>query len=241
MPNQAHPRRAQREPHPDFALSLRRARQEEIRHVGAGDQQHQADDQHHQRARAQENTAQLRRNVRLVDGDEHFVPAAVVFRVFLFELNAQCVNGSLSLGERHIRFEPSNHGGQTKRALVEPILCQAGESLIMHQHRNPHVRTAQVPHIVKTARHHSDDAVFLPIKLNGSSQDLRIVAELAAPQRVAQNYYGSRRHVLLSRKAAAQHRLHAQNVEEICIHHFAEYLLFLAGDAEIQPGEYRDR
>ena len=241
MPNQAGSRCAQCKAHADLPVPLGGAGEKQVGHVRASDQQDKPNNHHHQRSRPHEDAAQLRRDVGLIDGDEFLVPAAIFFRVFFLELHTERVYGGLRLGEGHAGLEARDHGCHAESAQVEPILHHTREGLVMHRHRNPDVGAAENADVVKVARHHADHVVFLLVELDRSPENLRVFAELTAPEGVADQRHGPRRHIFLRRKTTADDRLNAKDVEEVCVDHLPEHLFFLARNREIQPSEDGDR
>ena len=81
-------RGAEREPHRHLALAHRRACEQQVGDVRAGDQQHQPDDRHQQPARAHQVLAEAGVDRRLRERQERHAAAAVVVRVLLASWSA---------------------------------------------------------------------------------------------------------------------------------------------------------
>src|SRR5215472_7036177 len=179
---------------------------------------------------------QLGRNGRLVDGDKHFVAATIVLGIFLFEFQAESVNGELGLFQRDAGLEARNHGNHAKAALVHERLGLIIEHEIAHRDRNPQVGTSQRTDIAKFAGRYSDDGKLLLIQLNGAAKNVAVGGKLGIPKRKAENGHGTRGGVLFRCKAAAKKRLHTQNVKEISVHQLTEDLLLLARNDKLETG-----
>src|SRR5438874_2060604 len=241
LEDQTHASRAHGQAHGDFALPLRGARQQQIRDVGAGDEQHQTDNQHHQSAGLRKHTVQLRRNRSFVDGHQHFAAATILLRILFLELIGQRAHGDLCLFDVHSRLEPRHHRGHPESAVIEPLLLHAVEHLIAHGDGNPQVGVAQVTDVVQFARRYANYSNVQLMQLDRSAENTRVSAKLRVPQSVAHHCHWTRRGVLRLRKSTAKKRLHAEYVKEISIHQLGEELLrFLARNYKFDACENGD-
>ncbi len=193
---------AKRRANGHLALPVAALREQQVRDVDAGDQQHAGHDQHQQADRGAHASHHV-----FVQGLDEDAEVGVVVRIRLGELTRHDVEAPLRLGDRDARREPT-HGAQPVRA---PNVHQACERTRGRQWQ-PHVHLGGV---IEARRHDADDGVGDRVEVNRSSEQCRVTAELAAPHAVAQDGHrlAARRELIL-REHASQDRTHANRIEE---------------------------
>src|SRR5687767_5438532 len=104
----------------------------------------------------------------------------------------------------------------------------------LHHQRHPEIRRRDDGSANKLFRHHSDDGVWLTIKVDALADDARIRIEALAPQRIADDYSGicSRRAIFFREKTASEGRVSLQHIKIIAADKLAVDALGLAIDYE---------
>ena len=219
--------RAERQANRRLAAACRRAREEQVRHVGAGDEQHQRDrrDERDQRAARLADNRVLRRH-------EPHAPALVGFRIRGFELQAHRVELRLRGGACDRRLQPSDRHHEAAAAR------HAG-----------HVVFDRCPHLgvvggkAEARRHDADDEVRPSLGHDRSTDNRRIAAEQPLPDAIAEHQHFRRlRPVVVRLDGAAEERRRAEQRKERAADARAEDALgqLQPADVEGPAGEERD-
>ena len=139
--HQAQAARAEGQPHRDLLLARRGARQEQARHVGARDQEHEADHAHQHDERRARLVAQARGAAparqdleRLLEeaGPQALRGPRQVREVLLEELRVDHVGGGPGLGDRDAVLE-AGHADEPARAPVADALAPGRLDLLLHR------------------------------------------------------------------------------------------------------------
>ncbi len=200
LPDDAPAAGAQRDPDRHFALPERRARDEQVRHVDARDEQHaDACAEHRVEERVDlgpERDLRVRQDV----GGHPFVRR----RELGLELRGNRPRLRFRLGQRHVRLEQPHH------LVRRPVGARLGE-------RTDHERDPELllERKAERLRHHADDRPVDAAGPHGPADHVRSAAVLLLPQVVAEQHdrRGGRTIVTLA-ETAADHRVHAQHPED---------------------------
>ena len=130
-------RGAERQAHRDLALADRGARQQQVRDVGARDQQHQPDDAQQQARGAHHVLAEAGVDRGLRERQERHVAAGVVVRVLLGELARERLQPGLGLRQRHAGLEPAGDVEDQRPPRVDVLLQEPGRELRVRHERHP--------------------------------------------------------------------------------------------------------
>ena len=174
MQEQSPARGAQSRADRQFRLPRRRSRQQQVRHVRTGDQQHESDcrEQNPQRQpRVSHHLVEQRRKVHA--GTDAGV-GKLLGQALLYSLHFRA-----SLRECNTRFQPPEH--------LQPVAAARCPREIGESEWQPQ---SGVFGEAKALRHHTDNGVIAPvvtIKREGSPQNVGIAAETALPQALAQH------------------------------------------------------
>ncbi len=192
---------AERRAHRDLAAPRLRPRDQQIGDVRARDQQHERDRRHQRQQDRPQRADQL-------DVERTHLDAAlfVRLRILAFELARDAVELALRRVHRDAGLQP-----RQRRESPSAALGHRGRRRI-HRERHPELR--RVAQTLEAGRHDADHGV-LPRRAaerERAPEDLRIGAESALPQTVAQNDHVRRlgHEVLVGLKHAAARRRHAQ-------------------------------
>ena len=207
--------RAQRSAYGHLAAARSGPREQQVRHVGAGDQQHQAHrtQQHIQRAA-------VLAGYLLSKIDQPDAPALAEGRVVLLGARRDAVHLRLRLCQRDAGLQPCDGAQIPPGALVV--------ALRVHEIRQPVFRLGVEE--FEPARHDPDDRVRLAIQIHGAAQRRGVGLESLLPESMAEDnqpVLGAR---FVLGKSASQRGFRAQQGEEIRRHQLPVYLLGL-GDA----------
>ena len=167
---------AQRAADRHFLLPGHGAGKQQVGHVGAGDQQHQAHRGKHQDQR-------IARLADQVVVQRHHYGTDLVIRIGIALLEAAGDRAEVGQSglRRHARLQPSDGIG--------PMAAAVPKTLGAHIEGDPELRLGGK---AERGRHDADDGVFLRVQLDGFAHGVRIAGEAAAPQGVPQN-----RHLVL--------------------------------------------
>ena len=236
LPDQTPTVGAERDAQPDLAAPRDGPRQEQIGHVGAGDEQHQAGhaEQRHQ-DRFEERRGPLigeRLDVRAVT------------RVVVPGLDRDALGHGVQLLARLAEGPSRAQAADAVHELVLPSV-QAGEA---GQHR--HQRHGRVgveleadDRPAEPRRGHPDHREIVAAELQVPADDRRITREAAPPEGVPEDHHGRAFVLVALRQQAAQRRPHAQHVEVVARRHLGPGALdrpALAPQAELPDGRRGD-
>ncbi len=125
--HQSPPARAQRTAYRHLLLACDRSRKQQVRHVGAGDQQHQADGRQHHEQRGAGAPRQIL--MQRHHGRAHLV---VGVRILLFQAGGDESQVGLCLPDTDARLHPADCLG--------PVAAPGAESFGIHVQRDPELR-----------------------------------------------------------------------------------------------------
>ncbi len=236
--------RTERNPDRDFLLPRGAAREQQVRDVGARDQQHHADHAHqHQNGRG-EFSAQIRSPFRTLAQKQMFRHEALaerfrrggrLFDLLFVDLPVDHVHRRFSLLARDARLD-ARHDGQPPAAAVLQIV-PGRRHLRFHHHRHHHVRVLADDDAVEAWRRDADDGHRRAVEGDGTIDDRRIAGEAAHPVVVTQDRHriSARRLVVVWRQRAADVRADGEDVEVVPGHE-------LTADAlRLSVGHQRER
>ena len=246
LPDELPARRAQRQPDRDLPLARKRARDEQVGHVGAGDQEDEADHAHQDDERRREVVPERGVADRgLLDAQlalEELL--AVVGRPVLRALQGALVLANLReehLERRLCRFDGLArlqareylHPPRSRAAHLEPVPLRHDDGL--HQQRDAERRRAGRIHTRKAAGRDADDRHRIVVDEDLPADRRRIEGEAAIPVVVAQ--HDDRMApvdliVFLRVEDASRRRSHAEHGEEVARHHLGVHALGLVLDAD---------
>ena len=202
-------------------------REEQARHVRAGDEEHEA----HGAEKDQEGRAHLARDLG-VQGNDPDAPARVAIRELGGEGRSDRRHFRLRRRGRLARLQPGDRRG-VAAALLRAFL---GE-----HHGRPEVRglsgeRSRLQEEAETRRHDADDRDGTAVDLDGPPDDGRIAAEAALPEAVAEDHdlivpVGT----FVGREGAAEHRRDAEGREEARHDELRDELLRPAVAGEVDP------
>ncbi len=185
---------AERSPHRELAPPPGCAHQQEVGHVGAGDEQHEpdgAEEQQEHRARPANHLLEPRHDPDAV---------ALLLRMGLPHGALDRLHVRARGLERHALLQPRD-------ALELPLVPRVPALLVRQQ--RPQVRVGIGK--VEAAGHHADDGVRQVVERDRAAHDRRIGAERAPPEAVAQDRDGGRTFVILfGQERTAERRRHAE-------------------------------
>ena len=192
--------RPERRAHGDFATASRRAREREVRHVGARDEQHEGDGAHEHEEGQAERSGHL-----LVQRHQHEALALVGRGVLRREPVREPVHRGAGRGERHLRSQPRHHlqddQPPCRRCRVEP---ERPEDVRVRLHRRAEVR-----------RQHANDGVGDAGQRQRASNDAGVAAEMP-PERVRQeNDRWGARSIVGGLEAPSERRRDTQHAEVV--------------------------
>jgi hypothetical protein len=164
---------AQREANRGLAPPRRRPREQEIRHIGARDQQHEAN-----RANEDEEGRLRVADNRIVHARETDAPAFVGLRIGRLELRAERIHFGL-------RRRQPDAGPQAAGRDHEAAVARHPGHVVFD--RRPHLRV--VGGEAEPRRHHADDQVRAPLEHDRRADDVPVAAEEALPDAVAEHQH----------------------------------------------------
>ena len=228
VPGETHAPGAERKAHGELALPRRRAREKQVRQVGARDEKYEADRaEEHQRCGA--HVLEQRRCPRR----RRHPPAFVLLEPAAFRLVGRTRDGRqlrVHLLERDARSET-----RQRRELPDVPRHLRG----IAAPRNPQIRADEH----QPARHHADDRRRLAANPDCPLQDVRIAAEAALPEAVTDDRHPrASRPELLTREAPAERRRHAEDRQGIVEQEPGEHALghIAPGDVPVAEVERRN-
>ncbi len=198
LPDEPAAARAERRAHRRLLLAREPLREQQVRHVGAGDEQHEGD-----RPGEEEQRRPRAAHDRLLEGLDRHRGGGVRAGPLRGEPPRHHVHLGAGLRERRARPQPAE---DAQEAVVAPLLLRAEDE------RDPQLRAGRPERgEPEPARHDRRDDVAAPVEREGLADDRRVGAEPARPEGVAQ-------HDLVPRAAlaegAAERRRDAEEVEE---------------------------
>ena len=226
-------RGAEHDPRRDVAPAIDAAGQQQVRHVGAGDQQHRAD-------RAQQQEQRLTRRAQQL-GDERPDDRAERLRHLRPVLPGQRLNRDVERGprlfDRDARPQPAHRDHPEQIAIVQRLLSDRALD------RRPHLG---IVGIGQPARHDADDGVRLVIEHHRPADDRRVAAVEPLPDAVPDDDDARRfEAMIVGAEGAAEGRGRTEDVEERIAYQSNLDLLRIAGagDAgrEVDRRHRRDR
>ena len=215
MPHQAPAAGPQRQAKRDFLAAPGGARQQQIRHVGAGDQQNQRGNDHEHGSGAGDDRPDLGTDGSLGNGRELDAPPLVVHGVLPLQILRDALDAGFGLLKAHPGFQPPNHREQQEPPLVDPGCVRI--DLLVHHQGHPDVRRGQLIEPLKVRRRHAHNVVGAAVEANGSGRHPRIPAKLPGPKPVSDHGHGvcAWAGVLLGQEPAAHHGDHAEGCEVV--------------------------
>ncbi len=175
LPDHTIAARSQRKSNRDLALAPNGPHQQQVRQIGAGDQQNEP----HRAQENKERRAHAARNIVRQQSGAGFQVLAHV-RVSQGETLRNGVQFGAGGGEGSARLQPSEHIDAMIAVLREQVRrIRRGD--VKHQ-RDGHVELAWA---TKAGWQDSDDGVSLVIERDGTAQEMRIAAKARTPQLVA--------------------------------------------------------
>jgi len=207
---------AQREADGDLAAARQGAGQQQVGHVGAGDQQQQTDDGGHHAARQHQGAALALRQRRLGEGHGGEAEAAVALRVVALEPATEGEQDGAGLIEARRRRQPGHAGEDQGAPLLDRVALRSVQQVVVHGGRNPDVRRrVEDAQALELRRRDAHDREVEAVQAHGPVDGARIGAEAALPQRVGEDgdRVGAGRRVLVGTEEAARSGAHAEHVE----------------------------
>ena len=204
LADQVGARRAERRPHRDFARARRGARQQQVRDVRAGDEQHEADRAHqHQQRRLDARVAISFMEVGVMVQFGGYAVGEVAL-----EAVGKCGDVALGLLDADAWLEAS---GGDEKLVGPPVVAE----LFRREHqRRPQIGRA-VEEAVEARRHHADDVVGLAVEEDLAPDDARRRRSGAARSRSSGRRPCRARRGPRRGERAAEQRLHAEDLEEL--------------------------
>ena len=221
LPHQADAPRAHRQAYPELLVPRRGARQQQVGHIRAHNQQHHAAHRHQNLQRCQQQG--LRARVRLPDGQQRGAHTRARVRVLPGELLGQGRDFGIRLLHGHARFRP-RQPQQVTRVAVPQHPVRHGVELRRHHQRNPGFERQPRHAAAKLRRSHADHRQLLPVHAQCAADRARVAAESPLPKAVAD--HGHRIAalliaVLLGREEPSGGWLHAQHGKVVSGYQFA--------------------
>ena len=216
----------------DLAPAMERAAEEQVRDVGAGDEQDEADDGHQQRRHRHHAVARVRVHGGARQRHHGHAAALVVVRVFRLEPLGDHAEAGLGLRRGDPGLQPALGEHEQPAALFVPV--DAGLDLLVHGHRHPHLGADADVEARVARRGDADDRVRRAVEVQRLAHRARIRAEALRPEGMAQHHdrIAPRDLVLVGTEGPADHGAHAQQVEVVSRDELAEEDLGLAARVE---------
>ena len=217
MPDQPAAARAHRRAHADFFFPGRRAGQQQIGEVDAGDQQHQAGYRHQHPTGHEELLAGIDAHGIRSDRREFHAAAFVLVRIFLLQARSDRPQGAPRLVDAHPGFQTAGNEHQQAAARLHEFRERARGHLLVHSQRHPEfVGRSQQKRALESRRSHTNHGQGGSIQIDRLADEAGVAAELPYPQAVADHHHRMAAGlVLIRQKRAAQLGFHAQNVKII--------------------------
>ena len=200
LADDAAPSRAERHAHGHFPAPQRRPRDEKVRHVDAGDEQHADARAEHREEHRVDFRAQYGFGIRHGAGAD----AAIGGGEIVFELRGDRRELCGRLRHGHAWLEQADH--RISRALASRR-CQRIDA-----QRHPQ-RLADGEGELR--RHDADDGQLRGVGANRPADDIRSAAVSIAPQLVPEQHDARPRRVVSLLKSAPEHRLHAERPQRV--------------------------
>ncbi len=223
LPHEPYAARSERDAERDLAPPRGRAREEEIRDVGAGDEEDDADHPHEHQERGLGSVAQTRNpsgsleQQKLLRGEALSKALRVgdALEIFLKELPVDDVRFRASFVERH-SFTQTSHRSQPSGSKVLEHRAPGRKDLGLHHQGNVEVDRIADFDAMKPALRDADDGHGLPVHEDGASDRLGIARESPLPECVAQDHdrMAARPDVVLPGEDPAHGGSHSESLEE---------------------------
>ena len=198
LPNQAAAARADRRADGDLPLPHRRARQQQARDVGAGDDQQKRRRAEQREERRPEDADDLGRERNRTRGV--VAVGGWIFNPEALRQRAQLVVRSL---DGDTRFQPGDR------------LHEMGAAAVLGDVPRDAMPDVGPVRIRKPLRHHADDGEQRAVERDRLADNRRVAAETFAPQAMADHRDPVARVGGTLRETGAEHRLHAEHGEEV--------------------------
>ena len=210
------PSSAERGTYCNFALPSRCARQQKVRDIRAGYEQHaanRAEQNQHRQSHIAHHVFSQRNDAR--------TPSCVEVVVLALEIRCNaCHLGRCGLYR--------NAGLQTSDGME---VAAAARPCRIDPHRQPQLSFRI--HVAETSRHHSDHSRRIAVENQPLSQNVRACPEFPPPEFVTNDCYRGRTDFVVSRaERPADDRLNAEDAEELMCSHLNRDLFRLAGGAQ---------
>ena len=232
LKDQASAAGAEREPHGDFLLANRCAREQQICDVRARNQQHERHDDHEHATRDDDVATEPGVDRRLSERHERDAAPLIVVRIGLRQLTRDRLQVRFRLLHADTRLQAARHvERQTAPAVgFHELLQKPARRLLIRHVRHPQRWRADRVGALEAVRHDADDGEIVAVHLDGAPDDRRITAEALLPLAVAE--HGDERRagvlILVRSEAAPDERLSTQDVEVVAGNDFAKDLFGLA-------------
>ena len=189
-----------------------RPREQQIGDVGTADDEHQS----HCAEEEQQRLTNVADDV-VLERHETDCPLTawwIIRRILLAERRNEDIDPPLCLSDCLSGFEPGDRAGKVIAPKLVGRQREAREA-----HRRPHFGAAfflRSPRRLKSGRHDADDAVRVGIELHDAAEDMRIAAERAPPEPVADdNLFIEARRRIRGIEGGAELRFHSEQREVV--------------------------
>ena len=203
--------RAERRADGELAVPPQQARERQVRHVGARDQQHQAG----RPEQDQQHRPGIPRHLFAHAGGRRREAGAGPIGGLV--VRGEAPADDVDVGRRPLagdaRLQPAEdvQDREHARVLIDPALGRGAK----RARRRRHVDVVLL-RVVRHVRQHADDGVRPVVHLEHLPDDVPVAAELALPVRVADDQHRRRaRLVVVGHERAAEDRLDAEDAEEV--------------------------
>ena len=193
--------RAERGPDRDLLLSRRGAREQQVRDVGAGDEEHQADQALQDDERLLEPLPQVRVSARRGHDQEGLLEEPLLgvgelgeelaLQLFLLALGVEGAQRGLGLLPRDPRLEPAEQVEPGGALVLEVVVGRVERRL--HRHGDPEPRQHGGVRPDEARGGDADHGERRPVEPDGRADDLGVSAEPLLPEVVLQDGDGRRR------------------------------------------------
>jgi hypothetical protein len=222
------------QPHRDLLSPSGPPRQQQIRHVAAGDQQHKRGDDPERGACLGDSGPVSGADGRFRKRRQLHAPPLVVLGVFALEVAHESPETRFGLPQAHSRLQSSHNRKKKGAALVHP--SRVGVDLPVHHHRNPNLPGQQRVQPLEPPRRHPHDAVCASVQLQAAADYPGIAAELPHPQAIADHGHriGVGDRILFRGESTAGRHRDAERLKVVAGHHLAYQALRFAMPGQVQ-------